>query len=113
QNTRSIPGSFRVTIGNQPVGGQASLKQRSLLTTLDVIVGARSSISRPVHVTSSDSRASVTVNVQEITTPGGTLVPGGLQASAVINPDRTNPDTVDPDNAPPGSSISSAESYNP
>jgi parallel beta-helix repeat protein len=110
--------TFRLTIQNQPVGGSASFRQfLPLLTTIDVAIEPRSSISRTVFVSSSNPRASVNVNVQE--TSGGGVVPpsaGGLEGLAVINPDMVNPDMVNPDMVNPdmvNADILNEEVYTP
>jgi hypothetical protein len=54
------------------------------------------------------------VNVQEVTAPNGTLIPGGLQSFVVFNPDPNAPQILDPDSfgfANPA--ILSAETHNP
>ncbi|HZJ42354.1 MAG TPA: putative Ig domain-containing protein [Pyrinomonadaceae bacterium] len=113
QNTTTSTKSFRMTIaGPQPVGGQASFQQvGTALTTLDVSIGPRSTISRLVFVTSSDRRAMVVVNVAEISAAGGAVVPGGLTGSVILNPDRTSPELTDPNQG--GQNIANAEVYNP
>ncbi|HKW64412.1 MAG TPA: putative Ig domain-containing protein [Candidatus Acidoferrum sp.] len=122
QNTTTATRSFRISIGNQPAlpngqpdpQGQASLLQFSLQTSLDVTIGAQSSIARAVFIQSANPTASVTVNAQEITAPNGSLVPGGLTGFVVFNPDPNAPQILDPDNfgfANPA--ILSAESHNP
>src|SRR6185312_5229423 len=124
QNTTAQERSFRITIVNQPKlangnpdpRGSASLLQFSLATTEDVTVGPLNSISRPVFVTSSNTAASITVNIQEITAPGGTIVSGGLQGTTVLNPDPTAPSILDPAIANPAianPAIANAEVYNP
>ncbi|MEI6666710.1 MAG: MBG domain-containing protein [Acidobacteriota bacterium] len=121
QNTTAALKSFRLSIANQPVGGRASFTQfeiDGLLTSVDVNVAPRSSVSRTVYVTSTDPRAMVTVNVNEITAPGvaGTVIAGGLTGAVVLNPDISNPDISNPDISNPDISnpdISNAEVYNP
>ena len=122
QNTATQQKSFRITVANQPVlangspdpSGQATLQQFTLLSTEDVTIGALSGVSRPIFVTSSNPAASITVDIQEITAPGGTLVAGGLQATTVLNPDPTAPSIIDPENpAIANPAIANAEVYNP
>src|SRR6266478_1228575 len=96
QNTTSLIKSFRMTIANQPPGGNASFLQFAQLTTLDLSIPPLSSASRPVFVTSTNPTASVTVNIAEITAPQGTLVPKGLSSSTTLNPDPTNPTITNP-----------------
>ena len=96
QNATNVIKSFRLTIINQPVGGNASFLQFAQLTTLDVSIPPLSSAARPVFVTSTNPTASVTVNIAEITAPQGTLVPSGLSGSAILNPDPTNPAITNP-----------------
>ena len=124
RNTTTTERSFRISIGNQPALangqpdpiGQASLLQFSLQTqtSLDVTVAAQSSIARAVFIESANPSASVTVNVQEITAPNGSLVLGGLTGFVTFNPDPTAPQILDPDNfgfANPA--ILSGETHNP
>ena len=111
------PRTFRMTIPTQPSGGSASFKQFAVLTRLDVTIGPRSSVSRTVYVRSTDPRALVKVDVSEVS--GGVIVPpisGGLQGTAVINPDTTNPDMMNPDMMNPdmmNPDVLSAEIYTP
>jgi len=125
QNTTTLLQSFRLTIANQPLLangsvdplGQATFQQlppTPTVTTLDVQVNPLSSISRAVFVKSQNPTASVTVNVQQITAPGGTVVSGGLTSTTVINPDPTTPPIINPDNPSVGNpSIGNSEVYNP
>jgi hypothetical protein len=124
QNTTGLEKSFRITIANQPLladgttldpSGSASLQQFGpVMTFEDVTVSAGAGVSRPVFVQSTNPTASVTVTVQEITAPGGTLVSNGLQASTMLNPDPTAPAIIDPDNpAIANPAIANAEVYNP
>jgi hypothetical protein len=123
QNTTNLEKSFRITIANQPLLangtpdpiGSASLQQFGPVVTFeDVTVFAGAGISRPIFVQSTNPTASVTVTVQEITAPGGTLVSNGLQASTTLNPDPTAPAIIDPDNpAIANPAIANAEVYNP
>jgi hypothetical protein len=123
QNTTNLEKSFRITIANQPLlangtpdpSGSASLQQFGPVVTFeDVTVSAGAGVSRPIFVQSTNPTASVTVNVQEITSPGGTLVSNGLQASTMLNPDPTAPAIIDPDNpAIANPAIANAEVYNP
>ncbi len=123
QNTTTLEKSFRITIANQPLlangtpdpAGSASLQQFGpAVTSEDVTISGLAGISRPVFVQSANLTASVTVNVQEITAPGGTLVAGGLSASATLNPDPTAPQIIDPDTpAILNPAILNAEVYNP
>ena len=121
-NTTATQRTFRISIGNQPAlangqpdpQGQASLLQFSLQTSLDVTIGAQSSIARAVFIQSANPSASVTVNAQEITAPNGALVAGGLSGFVIFNPDPNAPQILDPDNfgfANPA--ILSAETHNP
>jgi hypothetical protein len=88
-NTGSLR-SYRLTIANQPTGGQASFLQFEFLTTLDVNIAPFSTITRPVFISSSDPNASVTINIDEIDTSGN-VITGGLKSSILINGDPTNP----------------------
>src|SRR5216684_3720923 len=114
--------SFRILIGNQPAlangqpdpSGQASLLQFSPQTSLDVSIASNTSVARAIFVQSANPTASVTINVQEISAPGGTLVVGGLTGSVTLNPDPNAPAIQDPDSfgfANP--TISATEIHNP
>jgi hypothetical protein len=128
QNTTNQLRTFRVSIRNQPPDpptGKASFLQFAdpafpdPLTELFLNVGARSSATRTVFVTSTNPDASITVDVQEATQPGGDVIPpdaGGLEAMVVLNADITNPDIANPDIANPdiaNPDIANAEVYNP
>ena len=122
RNATTAQRSFRISIGNQPAlangqpdpQGQASLLQLSLQASLDVTVGAQSSIARAVFIQSANPSASVTVNAQEITAPNGALVPGGLTGFVIFNPDPNAPQILDPDNVGfANPAILSAETHNP
>jgi len=108
--------SYRLTIAAQPPGGVSSFLQFSLLTSLDVTIAPRSTISRTVFVTSSQQKPQVVVNVAEITAPAGSVISGGLTGSLTVNPDIVNPDIVNPDIVNPdivNPDIVRAETYNP
>jgi hypothetical protein len=88
-NTENLRG-FRLTIANQPAGGQASFLQFELLATLDVNIAPYSTISRPVFISSSDPYASVTINVDEIDASGN-VIAAGLKSTILINGDTSSP----------------------
>jgi hypothetical protein len=112
QNNTNQVRYYRLTIANQPLGGQASFVQTGpATTTLDATIPQLSSISRSVFVTSSDPRAQVTVNVVEITGIGGSPASGGQSTSVLLNPDLTNPDLTNPDLT--NGNIQTAEIYIP
>jgi hypothetical protein len=96
QNVTSLPINVRFSIANQPAGGKASFLQFVQLITLDVTIPAFSSVSRSVFVTSTNAQASVTVNVVQIGSIGGSPTTNGLSSSAVLNPDVTNPNITNP-----------------
>jgi Putative Ig domain len=107
---------FQLAINNQPVGGAASFLQSSVLTTLDLQVAPKSSVSRTIYVTSSDVHASVTSNLQELDLSTGTILAGGAQGQTILNADATNPNVTNPDVTDPNVAnpdILSAEVYNP
>ena len=125
QNATNGPRSFRLTIQNQPVGGRASFLETPLppytpaspppLTTLDVIVPARSTVARNLYATSTDPHAQIRVAVKE-TGAGGVELPAGLGSTVVLNPDISNPDISNPDISNPDISnpdISNTEVSNP
>jgi hypothetical protein len=122
RNTTPTLRSFRILIANQPAlangqpdpAGQASLLQFSLQTSLDVSIASNTSVARAVFVQSANPTASVAINVQEISAPGGSLVAGGLTGSVALNPDPNAPAIQDPDSfgfANP--TISATEIHNP
>jgi hypothetical protein len=126
QNTGDVEKTFRLTINNQPVGGRASFSQFPMppylpeseppLTVIEAIVAPRSTASRTVYATSSDSHAQITVAVAEIATLNGPLVTDGLSGKILLNPDIDNPDIDNPDIDNPGipnPDIDNAEVYNP
>jgi hypothetical protein len=115
RNATKLERSFRMTIANQPVGGDASfLRYPSLdppLTTLDVTIPGRSGIARSVFATSTDPKARITIDVNEID-GSGNLIPGGLSGFVVLNADPSAPSLSNPDGAG-GSDINVVEVYNP
>lgn len=111
QNSTNFTKTFRLTIPTQPVGGQASFEQFVQTTTLDVTIGPRSTISRPVFATSTDKRAMIVVNAVEISAPGGSVVSDGLTGTVVLNPDRTSPELIDTSIG--GYDLTTTEVYNP
>jgi hypothetical protein len=122
RNTTALQKSFRISIGNQPMlangqpdpQGQASLLQFSLQTSLDVVIAAQSSVARALFIQSANPVASVTVNVQEISAPGGSVIFGGLQGFVTFNPDPAAPAVLDPDNFGfSNPAISLAETHEP
>ena len=122
RNTTPIQRYFRITVANQPAlangttdpVGQASLLQNSLQTTFDVTIGQNTSVARAVFVQSANPTASVAINAQEITAPGGTVITGGLTGSVTLNPDPNAPAIQDPDSFGfTNPSIASNEVHNP
>ena len=91
ENATGLIKTFRLTIDNQPPGGEASFLQFSLLTFLDVQVPPFSSVARSVFATSTDEDARIHVTIVEITAPGGAPVVGGLSGSVVLNPEPGAP----------------------
>jgi hypothetical protein len=118
--------TFRLQVLAQPVGGRASFEQFPRppytaaspppVTVLDVRVPARSTASRTLFVTSTDSDAQVAVSVTEVNAIGGSVVAGGLTGRVILNPDIENPDIENPDIENPdieNPDIENAEVYNP
>jgi hypothetical protein len=98
ENSTNLAKTYRLTIVNQPPGGEASFLQFPAaglpdpLAMLDVSVAPISSISRMVFVTSTSAQAPILINVAEITAPGAPGIRlGGLQGSVLLNPDPSNP----------------------
>ena len=107
QNLTDAQRTFRLQIPSQPVGGNASFKKWDLggpVEHLDVEIGPRSGISRPVFATSTDPRATIRVEVTE--TSGG-----GLSGFVVLNADPTAMALADPDGGPSG--VNTVEIYTP
>jgi hypothetical protein len=124
QNTAKTTKTFRLTIANQPLlangsvdpVGSATFRQvppTPPVKTIDVQIYALSSAARDVFVESQNPTASIQVNVQEITAPGGTVISGGLSGVAIINPDPTTPPLINPDGTVGNPSVGTAEVYNP
>lgn len=122
QNATYEAKAFRLTIENQPVGGQASFNQLGLLqplpmlTSVDLKVAPRSMVARTVYATSSNPKEQVRVQVTEIDFDDFSVVPSGLATKVILNPDISNPDISNPDISNPDISnpdISNAEVYNP
>lgn len=122
QNTTTTTKTFRFSIGSQPVGGLASFTQTRTagtaypLMSLDVSVPAKSMVTRTVFATSTDPKAQVPVDVQEVSAPGANLISGGLASRVILNPDISNPEISNPEISNPEISnpeISNTEVYNP
>jgi len=113
QNFTSLAKTFRMSIARPPAAGVASFAQIQSVSFLDVRVGARAGVARPVFAVSNNPTDSITVNVEEWTAPGGSPVPGGLSGFVVLNGDSSSPALVNPDGAPVGFDIGSKEAYNP
>src|SRR5207244_1943033 len=84
--------------------------QFSALDHVDVTIPPHSAATRTVFV-DGPAHSSVSVNVFEITGPGGTQVGGGQSATIPLNPDPTSPDIGNPDIGNPD--IGNAEVFNP
>jgi len=99
--------SFRLHVASLQNVQKASFLEFEDMQTLDVTIGAYSTIARPLFVTSTNAGGSVTVGVVEIDVPGGNVVKEGLSTSIYLNPDPTNPplSSADP--------VSSAETHTP
>lgn len=118
QNPNGQAKTFRLTILNQPPGGQASFDQLGLATSIDVPVPAHSSATRSVYVSSNVPKASVNIDVSEV---GGSLTTLVVINPDVSNPDVSNPDVSNPDVSNPDVSnpdvsnpdVSNAEVHNP
>jgi uncharacterized protein YjbI with pentapeptide repeats len=113
QNNNVLSKTFRLTLvgGTSLPGGQASFVASSPNGQIDVTLAPRSSATRTVFATSTSPRSRITVNVAEVTGPGGAVVIGGLSGSVVLNPDPSSPDLLTPPGS--GTPIGSAEVFNP
>ena len=101
ENASALVRSYRLTIVNQPTGGQASFVQFSppatVRTVLDVSVPPRSTVARTAYLTSSDPQARVVIDVAEIEAPNALdLLPGGLHGSITLNGDPSAPAIENP-----------------
>ena len=108
--------TYRFTIVNQPVAGEASFLQfsgQSPLTVLDVSIAPQSTVARSVFVTAAQESARVEVAVTQVA--GGTPVPGGPAGSVVLNGDPTAPRIQNPriQNPRIQNPVQLAEEYNP
>ena len=106
QNTDPVARSVRLSLPMQPVGGAASFLQFQQQSTLDLNLAAFSSAVRTVFVEAPDLAAGFQVELDEITAPGGGVVPGGISGRQWINPDPTTPQLAAAD-------LDRAEVYNP
>ena len=126
QNQTTVTKTFRMAVLAQPAGGRASFEQfprppytassPAPLTFVDLRVPPRSTASRTVYATSTDPKASLAIDVREISGVGGGVVASGLADRVVLNPDIENPDIENPDIENPGienPDIENAEVYNP
>ncbi len=121
ENGSTVIRSYRLTILNQPPGGQASFEQftapGNAVTRLDVSVPPHSIVARTAFVSSSDPQARVAIDVSEIGAPGDpALLAGGLHGSITLNGDPSTPAIENPriDNpAIENTDIRSAEVFNP
>jgi uncharacterized repeat protein (TIGR01451 family) len=123
QNATDLTKSFRMTILNQPPGGRASFEQfpqpppsPDPVVSIDMMVPPRSTASRTVYATSTDPKASISVDVSEILGVGLPEAPNGLEARVMLNPDIENPDIENPDIENPdieNLDIMTVELYNP
>ena len=118
QNTTGAPRRYVLRIGSQPVGGKATFLQFSAaglpdpLIEVAVVVPPRSSASRSVFLTSTDPRASISVDVIETDPNGGVVMngqrgtvwlnrgippPSAVSGNEIFSPDLSNPDLSNPD----------------
>jgi uncharacterized repeat protein (TIGR01451 family) len=121
ENASAVTRSYRLTMLNQPPGGQASFEQftapGAAVARLDVSVPPHSIVARTAFVSSSDPQARVAIDVSEIGAPGDpTVLDGGLHGSITLNGDPSAPAIENPriDNpAIENTDIRSAEVFNP
>jgi len=126
QNFTNQDRSFRLTIANQPPGGRAAffaVRNNPVPspippavvpaeTQVDVSIAAHSGIARTVFALSTNSTASITVNVAEISAPRAVgLLSGGLTSFVVLDPDGTVPPLISPDGT--SVNVGGTEIYNP
>ena len=91
KNPTEVSTSFRMSFSAGSSIERVSFEEFKDVSSLDVEIAPYSSISRPLYVSSTNAQESVTVFVAEIDRPGGSVVPGGLTSTVVINPDPENP----------------------
>ena len=113
QNFTNQQRTFHMTIANQPVGGWASFKAgvnvpltppSPVKTTIDVTAEANSTAARPVFATSSDKKASITVNVVAADN-------AGVTGSIILNPEGSVSNLAQPDGTT--ANIGGLEVYTP
>ena len=105
RNTTGSILSFRLTVAKEPMSGDASFLEFGSLNTLDLDIAPFSSASRPVFVTSTNSKDTATIDINQIDKVGGSPVAGGLHGAVVINPDSTAP--------PVGDDLKNTETHTP
>jgi uncharacterized repeat protein (TIGR01451 family) len=121
ENGSTVVRSYRLTILNQPPGGQASFLQFTTAgnarTVLDISVPPHSIVARTVFVSSSDPQARVDIDVAEIAAPNDPgVLPGGLHGSITLNGDPSAPAIENPAIENPAienPDIRSAEEFTP
>jgi uncharacterized protein YjbI with pentapeptide repeats len=104
-NQTALSKTYRLSIASQPAGGRASFLAATssddptkcyvssaasdggplLCTAIDVAIPPRSGIARSVFAKSNAPGAKLTVNVNEIGGPGGSLVSNGLSGFVLLN----------------------------
>ena len=87
QNRTSVSRFFRFSV---PEAAPASFSQDASVKFRDVAIVAFGSSTQTIYVTAAETQ-SVLVTVTEITSIGGTAVPGGDVTTIVLNPDPNNP----------------------
>src|SRR5262245_36189645 len=101
ENASTTARSYRLSIVEQPAGGQATFDQfsppQSPVTQLDVSIPRRSTVARSGYVSSGVPQARVIVHVDEIAAPFALdLVPGGLHGAITLNGDPSAPAIENP-----------------
>lgn len=121
-NNENTEQSYTLTIDNQPAdageNGRASFLQvpvapftssDGLLTQVSVTIGANSTVSRTVYITSAElTEPEISVSVSD----GGDIIYGTIKLNGdILSPDIQNPDIQNPDIQNPD--IQNAEVHNP
>jgi hypothetical protein len=91
KNTSDAIKSFRLQVTTPQNVAQVTFVEFENIRSLDVEIAPYSSIARPLFVSSSNEKEPITVEVKEISGPGGSEVAGGLSTYIYLNPDPTNP----------------------
>ena len=91
RNPADVVKSFRMSVAAAQDVERATFVEFENVASLDLEIAPFSTAARTLFVTSASPSGSATVLVEEISTPGGGVVSGGLSTSIFLNPDPDNP----------------------